>query len=95
MNNLPPSQGHCGRQPELGRPAGWFALGLCLRMKSPGRVPRCLGSGGGEAGRGAQGRPRLDARGSHPAVGRVSRGRSPGQDLQAGVLARAGLHAPV
>lgn len=35
MNNQTPSQVLCGRQPELGRLAGRFALGLCLRMKSP------------------------------------------------------------
>lgn len=35
MNNQTPSQVLCGQQPELGRPAGRFALGLCLEMKSP------------------------------------------------------------
>lgn len=35
MNDQMPSPAHCRQQPELGRPAGWFASGLCLGMKSP------------------------------------------------------------
>lgn len=35
MNNQTPGRVYCWRQPELRRPAGWFAAGLCPRMKSP------------------------------------------------------------
>lgn len=72
MNNR---WGHCRQQPELGRPAGWFAPGLCLRIKGPGRVPRCLGGGGGAQG------PRLDAQQLGDWRGVVSRGQSPGAGI--------------
>lgn len=69
MNNR---WGHCRQQPELGRPAGWFAPGLCLRIKGPGRVPRWLGGGGGAQG------PRLDAQ----QLGDWRRGGQQGPELR-------------
>lgn len=35
MNDPMPGPAHCRQQPELRRPAGWFASGLCLGMKRP------------------------------------------------------------
>lgn len=103
MNNQPPSQARCGRQPELGQPAGWLASKLCLRMESPWlgatlpwqrveRQGRAVRPGGPCARGAAAERPAGGPGGWARAHGCCQGGPPPSLALDVGLWASAPLH---